>query len=139
MTDDASSEAAGETAGGPLPAARDDAPFEIRKVPPPTARELQTRRDAMERAIQFGAAPYRDAEGKARYVFFREANNAPVEAWSRDRNAKRGYRRTQYARKAAGQMAWHPEDQIELGKRLGLLYAQCDCAGDCSRKNRGAE
>ncbi|MEQ9609043.1 MAG: hypothetical protein RLN99_15395, partial [Kiloniellaceae bacterium] len=36
--------------------------------------------------------------------------------------AKRGYRRTQYARKAAGQMAWHPEDQIELAKRLGAIY-----------------
>ncbi|MEQ9248772.1 MAG: hypothetical protein RLO21_22560 [Nitratireductor sp.] len=96
--------------------------FAIRKVPPPTAAERQARRDAMERAIKFGAAPYRDAEGKARYVSFREANSAPVEAWTRHREAKRGYRRTQYARKAAGQMAWHPEDQIELGKRLGVIY-----------------
>ncbi len=121
MTDDASPEAAGETAGGPLPAAR-DMRFVIRKVPPPTAAERQARRDAMERAIRFGAAPYRDGDGKSRYVFFREANNAPVEAWRRDREAKRRYRRTQQARKAAGQMAWHPEDQIELAKRLGAIY-----------------
>jgi len=105
---------------------RADAPFTIRKVPPPTAQERQKRRDAMERVIKFGAAPYRDAEGKARCVFFKEANkeanNAPVEACKHDRGAKRGYRRTQYARKAAGQMAWHPEDQIELAKRLGVIY-----------------
>lgn len=122
MTDDASLEAAGEDAGSPAAPARATPAFTIRTVPPPTAQERQTRRDAMERAIKFGAAPYRDAEGKARYVLFREANSAPVEAWKRDREAKRGYRRTQYARKAAGQMAWHPEDQIELGKRLGVLY-----------------
>ena len=122
MTDDASAEAAGDVAGGPLSPVPDVPSFEVRKVPPPTAAERQAKREAMERAIQFGAAPYRDGAGKARYVFFREANNAPVEAWTRDRNAKRGYRRTQYARKAAGQMAWHPEDQIELGKRLGRLY-----------------
>ena len=126
MTDDASSEAAGASAGGATPLVPEATPavpaFEIRKVAPPTAQERQTRRDAMESAIKFGAAPYRDAEGKARYVSFREANNAPVEAWKRDREAKRGYRRTQYARKAAGQMVWHPEDQIELGKRLGVIY-----------------
>ncbi len=122
MTDDAFPEAAGADAGGPLAPARAVPEFTIRKVPPPTAVERQARREAMERAIRFGAVPYRDAEGKARYVFFREANNAPVEAWRRDREAKRGYRRTQYARKAAGQMAWHPEDQIELAKRLGVIY-----------------
>ena len=122
MTDDASPEAAGNAAGGPLPPARDDASFTIRKVPLPTALERQARRDAMESAIKFGAAPYRDAEGQARYVFFKEANNAPVEAWKRDREAKRGFRRTQQARKAAGQLIWHPEDQIELAKRLGVIY-----------------
>ncbi len=122
MTDEACVEAAGEDAGGPPAPARTEPAFTIRSVPPPTAEERRARREAMERAFRFGAAPYRDAEGKARYVFFREANNAPVEAWTRDREAKRGYRRTQYARKAAGQMAWHPEDQIELGKRLGVIY-----------------
>jgi hypothetical protein len=40
--------------------------FTIRKVPPPSPEERQTRRDAMERAIRVGAAPYRDAKGKAR-------------------------------------------------------------------------
>lgn len=106
MSDSASAEAA----GGPAAPARNSPPFTVRKVPPLTVAERQARRDAMERAIEVGATPYRDAGGKARYVFFREANNAPVEAWKRDREAKRGYRRTQYARKAAGQMAWHPED-----------------------------
>jgi hypothetical protein len=77
MTDDASPEAAGEEAGGPFPPAREMPRSTIRKVPPPTAADRQARRDAMERAIRFGAAPYRDGEGKARYVFFREANNAP--------------------------------------------------------------
>ena len=123
MTDNASpgsvGEAAGASAGGPIPLVPN---FKIRRVPPPTAEERQARRDAMERAIKHGAAPYRDAEGKARYVFFKEANNAPVEAWRRDREAKRGFRRTQQARKAAGQLIWHPEDQIELAKRLGVIY-----------------
>ena len=123
MTDNASpgsvGEAAGASASGPIPLVPN---FKIRRVPPPTAEERQARRDAMERAIKHGAAPYRDAEGKARYVFFKEANNASVEAWKRDREAKRGYRRTQYARKAAGQLIWHPEDQIELAKRLGVIY-----------------
>jgi len=130
MSEDTSPETAGEAAGGSLPLARAEPRFTIRKVPLPTAAERQARRDAMERAIEVGAAPYRDAEGNARYVFFREANNAPVEAWKRDREAKRGYRRTQYTRKAAGQMAWHPEDQIERGKRLGAIY---------HRKGRSAE
>lgn len=122
MTDDASQEAAGTKAGGPAAPARSAQPFTNRKVVPPTAEERQARREAMERAIRFGAVPYRDAEGKARYVFFKDANNAPVEAWARDPAAKRGFRRTQQARKAAGQMAWHPEDQIELAKRLGVIY-----------------
>ncbi|MGD1878938.1 MAG: hypothetical protein ACFB13_15730, partial [Kiloniellaceae bacterium] len=76
MADDTLTEAAGARVGGPLPAALDMPAFEIRKVLPPTAQERQTRRDAMERAIKHGAEPYRDAEGQARYVFFREANNA---------------------------------------------------------------
>ncbi|MEO3429718.1 hypothetical protein AAFN88_12710 [Pelagibius sp. CAU 1746] len=122
MTDDASVEAAGADAGGPPVPVRAMPPFTLRNVPPPTAEDRRARRAAMDRAIEFGAAPYRDAEGKARYVVFKDANNAPVEAWTRDREAKRGYRRTQYARKAAGQMAWHPEDQIELAKRLGVIY-----------------
>ncbi|MEO3429714.1 hypothetical protein AAFN88_12690 [Pelagibius sp. CAU 1746] len=126
MIDDASpsavGEAAGEAAGGPPVPARAEPAFTIRNVPLPTAEERRARRAAMKRAIELGAAPYRDAEGKARYVVFKDANNAPVEAWTRDREAKRGYRRTQYARKAAGQMAWHPEDQIELAKRLGVIY-----------------
>ncbi|MEO3429731.1 hypothetical protein AAFN88_12775 [Pelagibius sp. CAU 1746] len=122
MTDDASPEAAGDAAGGPPVPARAEPAFTLRNVPPPTAEERRAQRAAMERAIEFGAAPYRDAEGRARYVVFKDANNAPVEAWTRDREAKRGYRRTQYARKAAGQMAWHPEDQIELAKRLGVIY-----------------
>jgi hypothetical protein len=25
-------------------------------------------------------------------------------------------------RKAAGQLVWHPEDQIELAKRLGVIH-----------------
>ena len=126
MTDDAAPEAAGEDAGDPPPPARkvpaESLEFTIRKVAPPTVEERRLRRAAMERAISFGAAPYRDGAGKARYVFFAEANGSPVEAWTRDREDKRGYRRTQQARKAAGQMAWHPEDQIELAKRLGHLY-----------------
>ncbi|MEO3429716.1 hypothetical protein AAFN88_12700 [Pelagibius sp. CAU 1746] len=122
MTDDASVEAAGEAAGGPPVPARAEPAFTIRNVPLPTAEDRRARRAAMDRAIEFGAAPYRDAEGRARYVVFKDANNAPVEAWTRDREAKRGYRRTQYARKAAGQMAWHPEDQIELAKRLGVIH-----------------
>jgi hypothetical protein len=129
MTDDAAVEVAGETAGGPIPlvsaaaAEQQTVPaFEIRYVPPPSPEELQARRDAMDRAVQHGAAPYRDAEGKARHVFFKEANDAPVEAWPRDPKARRGFRRVQQARKAAGQLIGHPEDQIELAKRLGMIH-----------------
>src|SRR3546814_5222479 len=76
----------------------------------------------MARALRLGAAPYRDAEDKGRYVFFKEANRAPVEPWVRDPRAKRGYRRVQELRKAAGQLIGQPGDRIEIAKRLGVLH-----------------
>jgi hypothetical protein len=59
-------------------------PFALRQVAPATAQERRIREEGMARALKHGAAPNRDAEGNARYVFFKEANNAPVEAWWRD-------------------------------------------------------
>ncbi|MGF1629627.1 MAG: hypothetical protein ACFCUT_09165, partial [Kiloniellaceae bacterium] len=59
-------------------------PFALRRVAPATAAERRMREEGMARALKRGAAPYRDAEGQPRYVFFKDANNAPVEAWRRD-------------------------------------------------------
>jgi len=78
MTDETSQEAVSDAAGGPL--VRDVAGFTIRKVPPPTAVERQARRDAMERAIKFGAAPYRDAEG-SRPLLFRCQHSLALGHW----------------------------------------------------------
>ena len=85
-------------------------PFALRRVAPASAQERRMREEGMARALKVGAAPYRDGEGKARYVLFKEANNASVEAWRRDPRAKRGYRRTQQVAKAAGQLIGQPGD-----------------------------
>jgi len=144
MTDEASPEAAGATAGGlaaPMPNATDKLPavppaamppahldtppgvgFALRIVPKATAAERLAREEGMARALALGARPYRDAEGKGRHIPFKEANLAAVEPWIRDPRAKRGYRRTQELRKAAGQLIGQPGDKIEIAKRLGALH-----------------
>jgi hypothetical protein len=146
MTDGASTEVAGAAAGGPtapmpnaadkpsavppaaMPQAIPNTPpnvtFAIRRVPPATAEERRMREEGMARALKVGAAPYRDAEGQARYVDFKKANRAAVEPWRRDPRAKRGYRRVQELRKAAGQLIGQPGDMIEIAKRLGVLHYQ---------------
>lgn len=114
MTDDAS-----DTPGdAPAPAST----FPLRRVSPATAEERLLREEGMARAIRFGATSYRDGEGKWRHIPFKEANLAPVEPWVRGPRAKRGYRRTQELRKAAGQLIGQPGDRIEIAKRLGELH-----------------
>jgi len=100
--------------------------FALRRVSPATAAERQMREEGMAQALAFGARPYRDAEGKGRHMPFKEANLAPVAPWVRDPRAKRGYRRTQDLRKAAGQLIGQPGDRIEIAKRLGELHWEQD-------------
>ncbi|HMA14225.1 MAG TPA: glycosyl hydrolase 108 family protein, partial [Kiloniellaceae bacterium] len=96
--------------------------FALRVVPKATAAERLAREEGMARALALGARPYRDGAGKGRHIPFKEANLAAVEPWVRDPRAKRGYRRTQELRKAAGQLVGQPGDKIEIAKRLGQLH-----------------
>src|SRR3546814_17061145 len=89
----------------------------------------------MARALKVGAKLYRGADGQSRFLFFKEANSAPVEPWVRDPRAKRGYRRVQELRKAAGQLIGQPGDRIEIAKRLGAPHWEpgSDIAGAAAR------
>ncbi|NIA72520.1 hypothetical protein HBA54_28425, partial [Pelagibius litoralis] len=134
MIDDASLEAAGADAGGPLPAAPEvgggvtDAPeaprsiFDLRSVTPLSPEETAARVEAMERSLVFGAEPVRDERGWALEVDFIEANGEAVEPWKHDRRHKSLYRRNQKVTKAAGQLIGQPGDKIEWAKRLAVLH-----------------
>src|SRR3546814_17371174 len=76
----------------------------------------------MARALKVGAKLYRGADGQSRFLFFKEANSAPVEPWVRDPRAKLGYRRVQELRKAQGQLIGQPGDRYELAKSLGATH-----------------
>ncbi|HIP79763.1 MAG TPA: hypothetical protein EYH07_15035, partial [Kiloniellaceae bacterium] len=128
MTDDASPEAAGAGAGGPPSAApsppqrRRPSIFDLRSVAPLGAEEQRVKEDAMARALEYGAAPVRDARGWALEVDFIEANGEAVEPWKHDREHKRLYRRSQKLAKAAGQLIGQPGDREEWGKRLARQF-----------------
>src|SRR3546814_5119777 len=76
-------------------------PSGLRRGPPAAAEERLLREEGMARALKVGAKLYRGADGQSRFLFFKEANSAPVEPWVRDPRAKRGYRSVQELRKAA--------------------------------------
>ena len=71
MTDDASPEAAGDAVGGPpfaapaSPQRRRPSIFDLRAVAPLGPEEQRVKEDAMARALEYGAAPVRDARGWA--------------------------------------------------------------------------
>src|SRR5512138_3400217 len=114
MNDDAD----GAPKGAPVPVST----FLLRTVPKATAAERLAREEGMTRALRNGATPYRDRDGEWRHIPFKDANLAAVEPWLRDPRAKRGYRRVQELRKAAGQLVGQPGDLIEIAKRLGQLH-----------------
>ena len=135
MTDDASPEAAGDAAGGPVslapespvetsrePAKPRRSIFDRRTVPPLSPQERTVRTEAIERSLRFGAEPVRDGRGWALEVDFIEANREAVEPWKHDRRDKRFYRRSQQVAKAAGQLIGQPGDRIELATRFARLH-----------------